>query len=42
MRTLRLLLPIALIAPVFVAGPAEASPSSGGTIYMFSLNKGLG
>ena len=24
------------------AGPAEASPSSGGTIYMFSLNKGLG
>jgi hypothetical protein len=28
MRTLRLLLPIALIAPAFVAGPAEASPSS--------------
>jgi hypothetical protein len=27
MRTLRLLLPLALVAPAFVAGPAEASPS---------------
>jgi len=28
MRTLRLLLPLALVTPAFVAGPAEASPSS--------------
>ena len=28
MRTLRLLLPLALVTQVFVAGPAEASPSS--------------
>jgi CHRD domain-containing protein len=28
MRMLRLLLPLALVTPAFVAGPAEASPSS--------------
>ncbi len=28
MRTLRLLLPLALVTPGFVAGPAEASPST--------------
>ena len=28
MRTLRLVLPLALVAPAFVAGPAEAAPSA--------------
>jgi hypothetical protein len=27
-RTLRLLLPLALLAPAFIASPADASPSS--------------